>query len=161
MNLIIVQQKLQQQRTPICAPSLLRMLKIQHPLQQPRGINKLSEGTSSGYCRSNEGTRCLSFLNLKKKKKRNPHPQKEKHGPDFQASSARCLLKLHSHASACKCAIPLVICLNCIHVFLKRLLWAQHDTHEQPPQPLRNQSMGALWEQRKHLHSSAAKTPPK
>lgn len=101
MNLIIVQQKLQQQRTPICAPSLLRMLKIQHPLQQPRGINKLSEGTSSGYCRSNEGTRCLSFLNLKKKKKENHTRKRKNTGQIFkQARHVACLNYTHMQAHA-------------------------------------------------------------
>lgn len=42
------------------------MLKIWHPLQQPRRINKLSKGIGSGYYRSNGGTSCLPFLSLKK-----------------------------------------------------------------------------------------------
>lgn len=133
------------------------MLKIQHPLQQPRRINKLSKGTSSGYCRPNERTRCLPFFYLKEKRK----SEMEKHGPDFQANSTRCLPKLHSHASACKCIVPLVICLNCIHIFLRCLL--EHDTTRMSSLPGLSEirAWAHWWEQRKHLHSSAAKTQPK
>lgn len=84
-----------------------------------------------------------------------------KHGPDFQASSARCLPELHLHASACKCIVSLVICLNCIHIFLKCLL--EHDRTRMSSLPglseIRAWARG--WEQRKHLHSSAVQMQPK
>lgn len=85
----------------------------------------------------------------------------EKHGPVFQASSARCLPKLHLHASACKCVVSLVMCLNCIHIFLKCLLERDRTRTSNLPNPSETRAWACWWEQRKHLHSSTAQMQPK
>lgn len=69
----------------------------------------------------------------------------EKHGPVFQASSARCLPKLHLHASACKCVVSLVMCLNCIHIFLKCLLERDRTRTSNLPNPSETRAWACWW----------------